>query len=462
MGTATSTTDILPDCLVRKILSYLSFKEAARMSTLSKTWLRVWFAHPNLEFICYREIHLETVDKTMERYRNEKIPIEKLKFVSRWYCYREIIPLIDKSLDIALKNGVKDLVLDLPNIKLYPLPIFKILATKSLRELVLEGCNLKHGSISSGVVNCDSLRKLSLSYICLDENMLQALLNSCPFIISFILEYCYGLERIELLNLQNIKSISIRTRRDKNQLVKIQAPTLEHLSYCGYSLEKLDVVECQNLKSLDISDVMICNGFLQNLISRSPNLVSLEYKGDQAPELTTTKKSSQLKHSKIILDFYKILNAAWFCKLRKFLLNFTSWSQVALDFYGCNEINMKDLQLHHGVATPQVDVLNVKFSWLNWECPMFVDALLWSCHPRRLNLHSASASLTCFINDRLMYLRNLSHSPSHESEPWHCQLKEVKAFDGKNEPLQLRSGELAIRTLTDWEEVYFLLDWRCS
>lgn len=107
-------------------------------------------------------------------------------------------------------------------------------------------------SLSSSLANCDSLRKLSLSYVRLDEQMLQALLTSCPFIISFTLEHCGGLTKIELRNLQKIRSVSIGANR--NQHVKIHAPTLEHLSYFGAreNLPMLDIVERQNLKSLEI------------------------------------------------------------------------------------------------------------------------------------------------------------------------------------------------------------------
>ncbi|XP_059310012.1 F-box/LRR-repeat protein 13-like [Lycium ferocissimum] len=420
-----ATADILPECLIKKILGNLSFKEAAKKSILSKTWLQAWLTVPYLKLSVDFYKDAKIVDAILERYRDKKIHIDKFEFSN--FEFSNCSLLIDKWLDITLQSGVKDIVYGDPYhyIRSYPFPIFKVLAAESLGELVLTGCDLIRVSLSSGVTNCHSLRKLSLCSVRLDDNMLQTLLNSCPFIVSFNLDNFLGLEKIELLNLQKIKSVSIR----KN-----------------------------NLKSLHISDVMISDGFLQDLISRSPNLVSLEYKGDQAPELTITKKSSQLKHSKIVLECYNKLNAAWFCKLRKFLSNYTSWSQVSLCFAKCNEINMKNLHMHDRVATLKVDVLNVRFSWQSTECPTFVDALLWSCHPRRLNLHSTSELLTCFI-DRLMYMKNLSHSPSHESEPWLSQLKEIKAFDGKSQLLEYRSGELAIRTRTDWEEVYFLLDW---
>ncbi|XP_060181494.1 putative F-box/LRR-repeat protein At5g02700 [Lycium barbarum] len=251
--------DVLPECLIHKILSYLSFTEAAEMSILSKTWLQAWLTLPNLEFtVNHKNQNMKKVDNIMKRYRDGKIPIEKFELSDYSYS-RRVFPLFDKWLDVALQNGVKDLVFGVPSYTSYPLPISKILAAKSLRELVLRGCNLTRVSLSSGVPNCHSLRKLSLSLVILDENMLQTLLNSCPFIVSFIFDKCYGLEKIELLNLQKIKSVLIWKAR--NQLVKIQAPTLEYLSYFTDPGES---------PMLDIID--------------APKLVSLVYKVDQIPD----------------------------------------------------------------------------------------------------------------------------------------------------------------------------------
>ncbi|KAM3341117.1 hypothetical protein P3S68_028752 [Capsicum galapagoense] len=175
-----STLDILPDCLIHKIFS---FQEAAKMSILSKTWLKSWLTHPNLEFnVPNLKGNIKIVDTIMERYRDGKIPIEKFEL-----------------LDCEGSTHAK-----------------------SLRELVLESCNtLMPISLSSGfgVSSCNSLRKLSLN-------------------------------KIELLNLQNIKSVSISTRR--NLYVKVRAPTLEHLSYSGYLSNKfsLYVFPLRNINSL--------------------------------------------------------------------------------------------------------------------------------------------------------------------------------------------------------------------
>ncbi|KAK4348638.1 hypothetical protein RND71_031393 [Anisodus tanguticus] len=253
---STTTADILHECLIQKIISYLSFQEAAKMSILSKTWLQAWFTHPNLEFRVHCCKDFETVDKILARYRDRKIPINKFKF---WnfsdYNSSKVFPLLDKWLGIAIQNGVRDL-------------LYRDLSfSRSL-----------HGILETGI-------------------------------------------------------------------------------------EKID----------------------------APTVVSIEYKGDRVSEHKIAKESNQLKHSEIVPHCSNNLNAAWFCKLRNFLSNLTSLSQVSLYFVKCNDINMKDLQLRHSVPAAQLDVLNVDIRSFE-TCPTFVDALLWSCHPRRLNVHSEQSA----------------------------------------------------------------------
>ncbi|KAG5586538.1 hypothetical protein H5410_046972, partial [Solanum commersonii] len=58
------------------------------------------------------------------------------------------------------------------------------------------------------------------------------------------------LRELVLRNCNLIRSLSIMIEREQG--VKIQEPTLEHLSYSSYSLEELDIAEYPNLKSLEL------------------------------------------------------------------------------------------------------------------------------------------------------------------------------------------------------------------
>uniref|UniRef100_M1A6A3 F-box family protein n=1 Tax=Solanum tuberosum TaxID=4113 RepID=M1A6A3_SOLTU len=489
MGTA----DMLPVCLIRKILCYLSYEEASRIRILSKTWLLAWLDHPNLEFTVSSGKTITIVDHVMERYKNGNIPIDKFELHNSTKS-DHIFPLIDRWLGIALQNGVRHLeYIDVELSTSYPFPIFKFFEANFLRELVLTGCDLMHVSLSSAsqAVTCHSLRNLSLSLVRLDNNMLQTILSSCPFIVDLIIGYCSRLKNIEIRNLPNIRSLVI----GNDQPVKIQAPSLEYLYYSSSCLNKLNIVEHKNLKTLDISCTEISDVYLNHLISipycleklllaniafgrfdicrsqslkvlkihnckiigaiDAPNLVLLEYKGNDIPQLKFAQESRQLRQSQMILYPLFNVDSAWFCQLRKSLSDSTiSWSQVTIYFHKCEEINMRDLLLQPRVAIPKVDILDVNFSRPNWEFPTFVDALLWSCHPRKLNLQSTTTIFTCFMY-RFMQMKNMRHG----------QLKEAKAykFDQKSKswhPVEHKRGrDFPIRTSSKSKKYFFLLDW---
>ncbi|KAK6780941.1 hypothetical protein RDI58_023125 [Solanum bulbocastanum] len=261
----TNSADMLSVCLIHKILCYLSYGEAARMRILSKTWLQAWLDLPNLEFEVTSGMSITIVDEITNRYRDGNIPIDKFEF-HNYTKPDHIYPLIDRWLDIVLQNGVRHLVYrDVRYSTSYPFPILKFVGSNFLRELILTGCDLMHISLSSisYVAKSHSLRKLSLSCVRLDMNMLQILLNSCPFVVDLVIEHCTGLKSIELLNLCNIRSLTIRI----HQPVTIQAPALEHLTYSSYCLKQLHIIDYENLKSLEISYMEVSYRSLNNLIS---------------------------------------------------------------------------------------------------------------------------------------------------------------------------------------------------
>ncbi|WMV47480.1 hypothetical protein MTR67_040865, partial [Solanum verrucosum] len=87
------------------------------------------------------------------------------------------------------------------------------------------------------------------------------------------------------------------------------------------------VVNCKSLRNVFLSHH--CSGNLGKIKSDSlkvlkihqrggtweidaPNLVSLDYMGNQIPELKIARESTQLEHSEITLQCLSNLNAAWF------------------------------------------------------------------------------------------------------------------------------------------------------
>ncbi|PHT33715.1 hypothetical protein CQW23_25515 [Capsicum baccatum] len=377
---------------------------------------------------------IKRMDAIIERYRNGKIPIEKLSFSVSTKV--EVFPWIDKWLGIAIQNYVKDLEFGYMDsgystlLYLDPLPVFTMLTAKSLRKLVLKDCDLTKATLwSSGSVATyyDSLRELSLLGVRLNDNMLQTLLATCPMIVHFTIKHCVGLSKIELRNLQMIK---MNLKSLKLSCVKISDGFIEHLtSRCEFleclmldnivskGLKRFKVCGRQSLKKLVIRG---CNGIA---MIDAPNLESLEYVGHQVPVLKTAKTFGPLKNSRIELYRVGNLNALWFCKLRKFLFNSNSLLHITLHFPKCNKIDMQNWDPYRGLFDiPQIDVLNVHLTG-SVKCQTFVDALLWSCHPGRRNLFSTVQMITCF-NIHLMRMRSSTHSTSRGScEPWQCQIK---------------------------------------
>ncbi|KAK4731069.1 hypothetical protein R3W88_024057 [Solanum pinnatisectum] len=371
--------DNFSECLIHKIFSYLSYEDAANSSLyLKHGYKHVEYGKGNNN----RKI----VDKIMERYKEEKYKFE-LDITSSPYHHALAFPRIDNWLDISLQNGVKDVVckVDVPS---YPFPISAFLASKSLRELILTGCDIMSLSLSTSTsdhqrMNCHSLRKLSLCDVRLDNNVLQTLVNCCPLIADLEIKKCCLLTKIELWNLQNINIVAF------------------------------DIIECQNLQSLELSHMSISQGFLEHLISTSQNLESL-----------------------IILYFVfgELHERFNICRREIDASNLVSFEYVG---YEIPERLQTDLSCYSN----STDVNG-----------FHVDALLWSCHPKRLNLLSTVETITCFMD----YLKNSTHSTSNGRLPEEFEsfLKAFK-FISENEHVEVDREDLAMKTPTEIDKKKF-------
>ncbi|KAM3356899.1 hypothetical protein P3S68_023613 [Capsicum galapagoense] len=137
--------------------------------------------------------------------------------------------------------------------------------------------------------------------------MLQTLLNSCPFIVSFIFTNCRGLEKIELK-------------------LKLNAPTLEHLFF------------------RDLLDEYLTLGTID-----APNLVSLEYIGNQIP-----------------MTFVDA-NLQWSCQPKRVILSSTS-KTIASFMDRLTYMKSSSLSSSHGcnaLHSQLKEVKSYKFDWRN-------------------------------------------------------------------------------------------------
>ncbi|KAF3658884.1 putative benzoate carboxyl methyltransferase-like [Capsicum annuum] len=175
------------------------------MRILSKTWKQAWLTLSNLEFrVEYMSRGSVIVDTIMERYRDDKIPIDKFEFSN--YSGSNDNDLffirINTWLDMALQNGVKDIIYENPYYltRSYPFPIINVLAGKCFKRIGFERSqSLKVLMIQKcpGIRNIDSSNLVSLEYIGDQIPKLKWQTEEYPtFVDALLWSCCYGSDRI--------------------------------------------------------------------------------------------------------------------------------------------------------------------------------------------------------------------------------------------------------------------------
>ncbi|KAG5628257.1 hypothetical protein H5410_013475 [Solanum commersonii] len=109
-----TSMNVLSVCVIHKILSYLSFQEAAKLSLVSKTWLQAWLAHPNLEFAFpYGLGDDKIVDQLADMWISEGF-LQHLISTSQFLENLALVNSIPKLLIIDNSNGLWEI--DAPNL----------------------------------------------------------------------------------------------------------------------------------------------------------------------------------------------------------------------------------------------------------------------------------------------------------------------------------------------------------
>ncbi|KAK2995543.1 hypothetical protein RJ640_014940 [Escallonia rubra] len=509
----------LPEPIMHHILSFLSGKEAAQTSAVSKTWLSAWSTNPVLDLdqtyfeenpnIERRQKFMKFLRDTMIRYREQKPMIKRL-FLRVNFVDSNLVSLADEWIGLALENHVEELDLFIRTWPYRALPqaIFK---ASRLTELRLRECKLEHIG-GSGAIKCHALRILHLLNVNADIWAIQSLISSCPLIQELCIKYCQGWENIQIGNLHDLKILEVSTYDD--QIFDVSAPSLESFKYqsgktalCAPELSSIRT--SHNLKELVLNYVTITDSFFEDLIlefpflevlslllckglkrihvsSRTlkhvtvssfewltevalaeakfdtPNLLSISYSDNHIRSLSFTYDQGQWVADISIICDERVMGTC-FPNLGDFLTKLNRFELWPSIMSKSNRFVAPDLE---AIPPPRHQVRNLDLR-VYTSRHEFVDAMLWCCFPRTLTFNLKYCSpreFVKFLYDELMERGKRGCCVSRPVKCWRHYLKGVsmesfKETEGVWRPLHLELSSDAYNNLHAYTSVRLRLVW---
>ncbi|KAG5233454.1 F-box/LRR-repeat protein [Salix suchowensis] len=312
----------LPDPIIQHIMSSLPYKDAARMSILSKRFASAWTSSPTIIFdetlnmgSCLEltgkqrlNSFLSYVGEFLSRRRRLDVSLEKFSFC---FCLNNSSDQqsnggIENAISYAIENNVKELELDVvgKRSKLmahYSLPM-KVLSAHSIIVLSLKGFMLEPPQ--NLALDFPSIKELRLEKC----KGMQKLSVSSQSLKIVVLEYCQGLEKVE-----------------------IDAPNLESFSFGGgaNSSCSVDVTACMSLEYLSLKNAEITDQWIKHEI---PKFIRLEVFKLMPSRVFIYSPSF---HAKVSLSVDDPLPHDWFSSLRDFLSCFDHCKELEIAYLQC-------------------------------------------------------------------------------------------------------------------------------
>lgn len=456
----------LPIDVMHRILPLLPPLDRIRYITLSKTWKNAWTKFPILEFdgnLFYSASNwyewMDFVDQSLRSRHEQMINISKLTFDVVPCC----ISRVDQWLGYALKCNLQELTLDIQYCN-YTLSqaVLDLLVLKSLVVLTIRGSLWFSGT----AINTNlSLKKLSLSFVSIDEVKLQNLLDNCPELEDFELNMCCGLTSVKIIDLHKLKNVKL-VLRDEIEEVEIRASHLSSIDYSGYGDCEINISACENLRRLALTGAPSITGkwlhdhflifcFLEVLeLHACPYLERVNISGDflKVVSLTHCKRLVEVEiDTRDLLCFTYhgkdttpiSLNPRALPKANLFLYGSLNVGQVTQFLGQFNNCNIENLYISSNKALfirekgretllPALyNVTHLTFEVLktltSQEIVELVDGLLWIFH-RPLTLSLIFCGDKCNISMKFIYENQMSPCSCTNlgAACWRDCLKEVK------------------------------------
>ncbi|EYU30199.1 hypothetical protein MIMGU_mgv1a020035mg, partial [Erythranthe guttata] len=317
----------LSEDILQRILSLLSQEDAVRTSVLSKSWREIWCTRPNLDLsdTNFKQEFISTVDKTLQRYCDQRICLEKFQLsMSLYYSHSELKPVwfLEKWIRALTNMGVKEFRLSIYSKRIQrrrrrsikvPAVVFE---AESLQDLHAEGFTLDQTSIGRNILS-KHLKKLHLEKVNIEDKIFEKIITSCPLIETMSLDSCNKLRNIKAYNLRHLREFSFSASFDETECsIEIYPPSLEtiHITRGIISFQK--GAEFRNLKTIFLSevqfslcsscrfpsltelDILYCDVLEEpmeesNLFIDAPNIDSFVYYGSLIPSISFSTTSRE-------------------------------------------------------------------------------------------------------------------------------------------------------------------------
>lgn len=309
----------LPPFIIHEIMCYLSTKEVAQTSVLSKRWNQLRISFPYLDFdqncfveksVCHINFHwrrqtksfcvnlkrfIEFIDASVHQFCKFNLCMEYLRLYVSLLNVKRSTSKVNKWIAMAVASDVKYLDFEVLSDEDTPYTLPPIIfSAKLLTTLRLSGCKLEH---PSDTIRFHSLTKLRLDRVCLSGEIVQKLISECPLLEDLLISKCWGFKYLGISKTRKLKIMKIYPLPEL-ELLTIVAPSLQDFALedygkCGPLM--IDMAGCPNLSKLSLKGTTLRNQEFNHLISKFPFLEDLSV--DRCDTLKTiTISSDQLKN----------------------------------------------------------------------------------------------------------------------------------------------------------------------
>ncbi|XP_057771861.1 putative F-box protein At3g58960 [Salvia miltiorrhiza] len=369
----------LPQEIIHRIQCFMSGRDAARSTLVSKSWHGAWCMRPNLCF-----------DQSAFRDRMDKFPIFTMNSMQRYEDLNlkiksfKLCMEVNKNSDLAtelilkaIKLGAIDLTIEFPisdTGRYFVLPD-EVLEPETLVRLCVQGVMIIAFEKRNKVVTSSNLKSLHLSYVSVNGDFISDLISRCP-----------SIENLRLTKLRNSHLFNDLWPQFAclKELV-IENINLGDVRICSPSLERITIHlhEFRNVMNAEF-DV--------------PNIRYFKFDGRDIPCLKFKSICSWECESDIHIHFTPYMagasspymaSASWFSSLNQ-LLKMLSPSRVSLSIFIGNMQYDGYRYVGDGSAIPVVENLTLEGSAVTRAS---MDSLLWSCCPKFINIQKRYAKV---------------------------------------------------------------------